>query len=350
MIRLFANANYDFIKPHRLVYMLSAAFIVPGLLFLLIKGLNYSIEFTGGTLIQITTTDPVDPGVIRNALSSGGIHGSEVSELVTQKEFQIRARLSPDQEQSEAAAQATTQAVARVLDGSVGEGKYRIDLTEAIGPKVGRELQSKAIIAILVSFIGTLIYVAFRFEWRFGVAAVLGTAHDLLAALAFIMYLRLEVSLVLVAAILTVKGYSLNDKIVIADRVRENLRKYRRDNLYGILNRSVNETIPRTILTGGTTLATTLVLSFLAGEVIRPFALVMSFGIIMGTLSSMFIAPHILLAIEQRWPGQDARGVRALAPNAAPGVAPTSSPSPEGRGGQGERTAKPPRTKPQPAR
>ena len=200
-----------------------------------------------------------------------------------------------------------------VLDGAVGTGKYRIDLTEAIGPKVGRELQSKAIIAILVSFIGTLIYVAFRFEWRFGVAAVLGTAHDLVAALAFIMYLRLEVSLVLVAAILTVKGYSLNDKIVIADRVRENLRKYRRDNLYGILNRSVNETIPRTILTGGTTLATTLVLSFLAGEVIRPFALVMSFGIIMGTLSSMFIAPHILLSIEQRWPGQDARGARALA-------------------------------------
>ena len=313
MIRLFASANYDFIKPYKLVYMASAIFIIPGLLLLLIRGPNYSIEFTGGTLIQISTTDQVEPGVIRDALSSGGIHGSEVSELAPLREFQIRARLSPDQEQSEAAAQATTQAVARVLDGSLGAGKYNIDLTEAIGPKVGRELQGKALIAILVSFIGTLIYVAFRFEWRFGVAAVLGTAHDLIAALAFIMYLRLEVSLVLVAAILTVKGYSLNDKIVIADRVRENLRKYRRDNLYGILNRSVNETIPRTILTGGTTLATTLVLSFLAGEVIRPFALVMSFGIIIGTLSSMFIAPHILLTIERRWPGQDARGVRALA-------------------------------------
>ena len=329
MIRLFANANYDFIKPHRLVYLASAVFIIPGLLLLLIRGPNYSIEFTGGTLIQITTTEPVELGVLRSALSSGGIHGSEVTRIGGNQEFQIRARLSPDQEQTDAAAQATRQAVAGILDGAVGAGKYRIDLTEAVGPKVGRELQGKAILAVLVSFIGTLIYVAFRFEWRFGVAAVLGTAHDLLAALAFIMYLRLEVSLVLVAAILTVKGYSLNDKIVIADRVRENLRKYRRDNLYGILNRSVNETIPRTILTGGTTLATTLVLSFLAGEVIRPFALVMSFGIIIGTLSSMYIAPHILLAIEQRWPGQDARGVRALAttpsgtpPAAAPAAVP----------------------------
>ena len=344
MIRLFANANYDFIKPHRLVYLASAVFIIPGLLLLLVRGPNYSIEFTGGTLIQITTTDVVDPGVLRSALSNAGIHGSEVSDLGDDRKFQIRARLSPDQEQNEAAAQATTQAVARILDGALGQGKYNIDLTEAVGPKVGRELQGKAILAVLVSFIGTLIYVAFRFEWRFGVASVLGTAHDLLAALAFIMYLRLEVSLVLVAAILTVKGYSLNDKIVIADRVRENLRKYRRDNLYGILNRSVNETIPRTILTGGTTLATTLVLSFLAGEVIRPFALVMSFGIIIGTLSSMFIAPHILLAIEQRWPGQDARGVRALA--TTPSGTPPAAAPPPGAGPAKPRESR----KPQPAR
>jgi preprotein translocase subunit SecF len=291
------------------------------LLLLLVRGPNYSIEFTGGTLIQIEAPDTVEAGVLRDALNAAGIHGSEISELGSRgqrREFQIRARLSAEQEQSEAAAQATTLAVARALDASLGNANYRITLTEAVGPKVGRELQGKALIAILVSFVGTLIYVAFRFEWRFGVASVLGTAHDLLATLAFISYLDLEVSLVLVAAILTVKGYSLNDKIVIADRVRENLRKYRRQNLYNILNLSVNETLPRTILTGGTTLATTIVLSFLAGEVIRPFALVMSFGIVVGTLSSMYIASHILLSIERRWPGQDARGVRALAgPDAA---------------------------------
>lgn len=329
MIRLFANAKYDFISKHRWVYAISTALIIPGLLLLAIRGPNYSIEFTGGTLIQIETTNPVDAGVLRKALSEGGIHGSEVSQLGAGREFQIRARLSPDQEQNEAAAQATTQAVARLLDGVLGADGYKINLTEAVGPKVGRELQGKALIAILVSFMGALVYVAFRFEWRFGVASVLGTAHDLLATLAFLTYMNLEVSLVLVAAILTVKGYSLNDKIVIADRVRENLRKYRRQNLFEILNLSVNETIPRTILTGGTTLATTLVLSFLAGEVIRPFALVMSFGIVIGTLSSMLISPHILLWIEQRWPGQDARGVRALAgPGAAAPVSLPVTPAP----------------------
>ena len=327
MIRLFANAKYDFIGLHRWVYLLSAALVVPGLLLLLIRGPNYSIEFTGGTLIQIETTDSVDAGVIRRALSESGIAGSEISQLGSRREFQIRARLSPTQEQNEAAAQATTVAVARVLDNTLGAGRYRVVLTEAVGPKVGRELQGKALLAILVSFVGTLIYVAFRFEWRFGVAAVLGTAHDLLATLAFIAYLRLEVSLVLVAAVLTVKGYSLNDKIVIADRVRENLRKYRRQNLFEILNLSVNETLPRTVLTGGTTLATTIVLSFLAGEVIRPFALVMSFGIVIGTLSSMYIASHLLLSIERRWPGKDARGVRALAGRDKPAAPPAPAPA-----------------------
>jgi preprotein translocase SecF subunit len=135
--------------------------------------------------------------------------------------------------------------------------------------------------------------------------------------------MNLEVGLVVVAAVLTVLGYALNDKIVIFDRVRENLKKYRRQNLYEILNLSINETLPRTVLTGGTTIATALVLSFFAGEVIRPFALVMSYGIIVGTLSSMFIASPILLWIERRWPGEDVRGARVLSgPRAEAGAEP----------------------------
>src|SRR2546422_990983 len=143
---------------------------------------------------------------------------------------------------------------------------------------------------------------------------VRATAHDILATVAFIRYLDLEVSLVVVAAVLTVLGYSLNDTIVIFDRVRENLRKYRRQDLLDILNLSVNETLPRTILTGGTTLATALVLSFFAGEVIRPFALVMSFGIIVGTFSSIYVASPLLLWIERHWRGEDAREARLLRP------------------------------------
>jgi preprotein translocase SecF subunit len=174
----------------------------------------------------------------------------------------------------------------------------------------------------------TLVYLAVRFEWRFGLAAILATAHDIAATLAFIRYLNLEVSLVVVAAVLTIVGYSLNDTIVIFDRVRENLRKYRRQNLYEILNLSVNETLPRTILTGGTTILTALALAFLAGDVIRPFALVMAFGIVVGTFSSIYVASPLLLLIEKRWPGEDARGARAFKPAGAPQSPPAPAAGP----------------------
>jgi preprotein translocase subunit SecF len=186
-----------------------------------------------------------------------------------------------------------------------------VDRVEAVGPKVGGELRQKALTAILLSFVATLLYLAFRFEFRFGVAAVVATAHDILTTLAFIKYMNLEVSLVVVGAILTVVGYSLNDTIIIFDRTRENLHKYKRDDLLGILNRSINETLPRSVLTHGTTIATTVALLLFAGEVIRPFAWVMTFGIFTGTFSSIYIAGPILLWIEQKWPGKEARGVKA---------------------------------------
>jgi len=175
---------------------------------------------------------------------------------------------------------------------------------------VGQELQGKAFLAIVFSFVVTLAYLAWRFEWRFGLAAVIATAHDILTTISFLVLMRLEVSLVVVGAVLTMVGYSLNDTIIIFDRVRENLRKYRRQNLYEILNLSINETLPRSVLTHGTTMATTVALVLLAGEVIRPFALVMTFAIFTGTFSSIYIAAPILMYIEKRWPGQDARGAR----------------------------------------
>jgi preprotein translocase subunit SecF len=315
MIRLFANASYDFIGRRRWAYGLTAALLVPGLALLLVRGVNYSIEFTGGTAIQIRTTEAVGVARLREALRTGGIAGAEVTTFGSDQEYLIRARLAADA--AEESTQATAEAVGRALDAGLGTGTWQIDRREALSPKVGRELQGKALLAILLSFVVTLAYLAIRFEWRFGVAAVVATAHDIMATIAFISLLNLEVSLVVVAAVLTVLGYSLNDTIVIFDRVRENLRRYRRQNLYDILNLSVNETLPRTILTGGSTFATALVLSFFAGEVIKPFALVMSFGIIVGTFSSIYVASPILLAIEARWPGEDARGARLLGAQAA---------------------------------
>lgn len=319
MIRLFANARYDFISKRRWAYGLTAALLIPGLALLLVRGVNYSIEFTGGTAIQIRTTAGVGVARLREALRTGGIAGAEVTTFGSDTEYLIRARLAADA--AEENTQATAEAVGRALDAELGTGTWQIDRREALSPKVGRELQGKALLAILFSFAVTLVYLAYRFEWRFGVAAVVATAHDIVATVAFIGVLDLEVSLVVVAGVLTVLGYSLNDTIVIFDRVRENLRKYRRQNLYDILNLSVNETLPRTILTGGSTLATALVLSFFAGEVIKPFALVLTFGILVGTFSSIYVASPILMAVEARWPGEDVRGARVLgAAGAEPGA------------------------------
>jgi len=311
MTRFFAHANYDFIGLRHYAYGLTAAIIVPGLIWILAGGLNYSIEFTGGTLVQVHMAQPSTSGAIRTALDREGLHNAEIQQFGTPQDFTIRTRLSPTAAVDQQQAERTTAIVDSALTHSFGAGNFRHDRGEAVGPKVGGELRQKALLAILLSFAATLVYLAFRFEFRFGVAATLATAHDILTTLAFIKYMNLEVSLVVVAAILTVVGYSLNDTIIIFDRVRENLHKYKRDDLEGILNRSINETLPRSVLTHGTTMATTLALLIFAGEVIRPFAWVMTFGIFTGTFSSIYIASPVLLAIEHRWPGKDARGVRA---------------------------------------
>jgi preprotein translocase subunit SecF len=220
--------------------------------------------------------------------------------------------------------QATAQAVSHALNNVLGVGNYVVVRTEAVGPKVGGELRQKAFLAIFLSFFAVLAYLAYRFEWRFGLAAIVATAHDILATIAFIGVLRLEMSLTVVAAVLSMVGYSLNDTIIIFDRVRENLHKHKHDSFEQILNRSVNETLPRSILTHGTTLATLLALAIFGGEVIRPFALVMFFGVFVGTFSSIYIASPVLMAIEKRWPGPAARG--HLAPKKAATPAPSRKP------------------------
>jgi SecD/SecF fusion protein len=299
-IRLFANARYDFIKVRRWAYGVTAALIVPGIVMLAALGITYSIEFTGGTMMQVRTAQPVETTRLRAALERGGVNNSEIQTFGSDRDYVIRARLDATNV-SESQATEVRAAVSKALDADLGASNYQMVGGGWVGPKVGEELREKALIAILFSFVTTLIYLAFRFEWRFGLAAVVATAHDILATIAFIRYLDLEVSLVVVAAVLTVLGYSLNDTIVIFDRVRENLRLHGRRALTEVLNLSINETLPRTILTGGTTLATALVLSFFAGEVIKPFALVMTFGIIVGTFSSIFVASPVLLWIARRW-------------------------------------------------
>jgi preprotein translocase subunit SecF len=323
MLRLFSNAKYDFIGVRRYAYALTAALLVPGLIFLLIKGLNYSIEFTGGTLLQVQSKKPVDVAKLRAGLDGQGLHGAEIQQFGAENEYVIRARVAKAGSDANDT-QATADAVRHALDSVLGPGNYTVLRTEAVGPKVGGELRQKAFLAIFLSFFAVLAYLAYRFEWRFGLAAVIATAHDILATIAFIGVLRLEVSLTVVAAVLSMVGYSLNDTIIIFDRVRENLHRHKHESFEQILNRSINETLPRSVLTHGTTMSSLIALTIFGGEVIRPFALVMLFGVFTGTFSSIYIASPVLMAIEKRWPGPAARG--HLGPRKATPPAPSRKP------------------------
>lgn len=299
-VRLFRSAAFDFLRRRHLAYAITLLFVLGGLGSMLARGINYSVEFTGGTLVQVRTDSVLPIGAVREALRAQGMTGAEIQRFGSDHEFLIRtgARLAEGGEESEAAA----REVRAALDHLSGPASYTLTRTESVGPKVGGELRQKAFFAMGLSFIAVLAYLAWRFEWRFGVAAVIATAHDIVATLAFIALLRLEVGLVVVAALLTVVGYSLNDTIVIFDRVREQMRGKSTGGYVPMLDRAINETLPRTILTGGTALATLLALAIFGGEVIRPFALVMFFGIFTGTFSSMFIASPVLFWIERRWP------------------------------------------------
>ena len=304
MLRILHGTKYDFIRWWRWAAGLTIAFIVIGIASIFHKAPNYSIEFTGGTLMQLEFATPPDVGAIRSSLDESGIRGAEIQQFGTNREFTVRAQDAAHvAAQSRGAENISTQ-IEAVLKKKFGDSQVKIVRTEAVGPRVGDELRRGAIIAILLSFLITLVYLAIRFEWRFGAAAVIATAHDLLTTIAFLKLMNLEISLTVVAGLLTVIGYSLNDTIIIFDRVRENLKKGGKAKHVDreVLNRSINETLPRSILTHATAFAATLALLFFAGEVIRPFAWVMAFGIVTGTFSSIYVAAPILLWIERKWP------------------------------------------------
>ncbi|MGH7449196.1 MAG: protein translocase subunit SecF [Longimicrobiales bacterium] len=303
MRRLFANANYDFINPRRKAYIISAAAILisigAAVFWQVNQGswINYGVDFSGGSIIQIGMTgEPVQVAEVRR-VAAGAVPGATVIEFGDANDFMIR---TPGTE-SDVATEAS-RAVMAALHAEFGAENVTLAREESVGAKVGGELQTRALAAILISLMATLIYIAFRFEWRFGVAAIIATLHDIVLTLGFISILRLEVSLTTVAAVLTILGYSLNDTIVIFDRIRENLLTAKRGEFIATLNRSINDTLPRTVLTTGTTLATLLALYLFGGVIIRDFALILIAGILLGTYSSVFVAAPALLEIEKRFP------------------------------------------------
>ena len=330
MLRILHDTKIDFIRLWRAAAIFSAVLILPAMILIAINGFGYSIEFTGGTLLRVRFNQAPQLTEVRDALSDAGLTGVDLATFGNPNEFAIKAQEESAIQQQAGGAESVAGRITGALDQRFGAGQYQVLLTDAVGPKIGDELRQQASIALVIAFALTLVYLAWRFEWRFSLAAVIATLHDMLATLAFMYFMGIEISLFVVGGVLTVIGYSMNDKVVVFDRVRENLRKRRKESLYDTLNRSVNETLPRTVMTGSTTLASLLALLILGGEVIRPFAWVLTFGIIIGTFSSIYVASPILLWIERKWPRPvgDRGGVATIPREQRPVTATTKTAQP----------------------
>ena len=306
-MRLFDQAEYKFIEKRKRAYLFSVILILIGVAAMIFNVAsigswqNYGVDFTGGSLIQVQFQQPTTAAQLRAAL--GGSQAPPITRFGEENEFTIRAPLGDDNVETIRAR------FENQLADAFDSGTFTIVRTETVGPKIGAELQRNAALAVLFSFALTLIYIAGRFELRFGLAAVIATVHDILITLGFLAVLRVEIALPTVAAILTIVGYSLNDTIVVFDRVRENLNAKggRRQDPMELVNRSINETLPRTVLTSGTTLAVLGALLAVGGAVIRDFTFVLILGVTIGTYSSIFVASPALLEIQKRF-GDGAAG------------------------------------------
>ena len=311
-MHIFKNANFDFLRYRWHAIALSWVIIIAGIVTIMTKGIPLGIEFAGGTAVIIQFDQPESVQNVRAALDKSFPGGGEnviVQSYGDPASRQVMIRVPHvGAEQGTSLSQTKQQVVDALHKGGVGA--FTEKGTQIVGPAVGRELRTKGLTATVLSLIVILGYLAFRFQFSFGVGAVVATIHDLLITLAFLAFFRYDMSLNVIAAILTMTGYSTNDTIVIFDRIRENLRSMRRDSLHHVINASINQTLSRTIITAGTALLTALALFFFGGEVLHGFAFTMVVGIITGTYSSVFVAA----AIVTLWRGNGPTRAAAHAP------------------------------------
>jgi preprotein translocase subunit SecF len=300
-MHIFTNPNYNFLRWRWHAVVLSWVVIIAGLVAIYTKGVPKGIEFAGGTsvIMQFDQTPSVD--AVRTALNQNYPGGGQNAVVQTYDDpalRQVMVRVPEVGAEQGASLASRAQAIEAALQKA--NLKPKVVGTEIVGPAVGEELTQKGISAFVLSLIGILAYLAFRFEFSFAAGAVIATLHDVLVTFAFLAFFRYDLSLNVIAAILTVTGYSTNDTIVIFDRVRENLRSMRRDSLYDVVNRSVNQTMSRTVITAGTALLSALALFFFGGDVLHGFAFTMIVGIVTGTYSSVFIASAIAIIWQGR--------------------------------------------------
>jgi preprotein translocase subunit SecF len=306
-MQIFKTPNFDFLRWRWHAIALSWLIIFAGVAVIKTKGLPLGVEFSGGTIVIVQfDQQPPDPSTIRTALErdmAGEGQNAVIQRYGTEAQRQMMIRVPSVGAESGGNLSATADRVIAALK-KAGVGNFTPIGREIVGPAVGADLTQKGILATVLSLVGILAYIAFRFQFSFAVGAVVATIHDLLVTLAFLAFFRFDLSLNVIAAILTVTGYSTNDTIVIFDRVRENMRGMRRDNLYDIVNRSVNQTMGRTVITAGTALLSALALFFFGGDVLHGFAFTMIVGIVTGTYSSVFIASAIAVIWQSRVTGR----------------------------------------------
>jgi preprotein translocase subunit SecF len=282
--------NIDFMRRRKLAGMFSIALVLASVALLVVRGLNFGVDFTGGVLVEVGYSEAVELNPVRDALSQGGFNQVVVQHFGNARD--VLVRLPQAQEGNPAQMSADVLVALRAMDAGV-----EMRRVEFVGPAVGEELREDGGLAVLFALIAILIYVAMRFEWRLALGSVIALVHDVLITLGMFALLQVEFDLSVLAAVLAVIGYSLNDTIVVFDRIRENFRRMRKGSPLEIVNRSLNQTLSRTLMTSATTMLVLLALFFLGGEIIHGFSLALILGIFIGTYSSIYVASAAALAL-----------------------------------------------------
>lgn len=291
------NLKIDFFG-HRFYAFLASLIILGGSSFCLAtKGLNFGIDFTGGTVIEIQVQADPQLAEMREHLNDLGLGDVSLQEFGSPRDLMVRLR---QQEGGPEAQQAAIQKVQDSLTTQLGEGKVEFRRTEFVGPQVGEELKRNGFMAVIVAILGIMGYIWFRFEWQYGMGSLAALIHDVMGILGLFSLTQMHFDLSTLAAILLVAGYSINETVIIFDRIRENLRKYKKMPLPEIINKSINETLPRTVMTSGSTILAILALWLFGGEVIRSFTSALFFGILIGTHSSYFVSAQALYYLNLR--------------------------------------------------
>ena len=293
-IQIFRNQpTFDFMGKRWIGFIFSIVLTIASLGLVFTKGLNLGIDFTGGILMEIHTEKEADLAAMRGALGTGEFGEVSLQNSGSPNDVMVRIQVTSEGDQSK-----TVEHVKSILTGVMPDITFR--KVDYVGPTVGQELIRNGIIATMLSFAAIMVYVWFRFEWQYGIGAILALLHDGIMVIGFFAVTRFEFGLTAVAAILTIIGYSINDSVVIYDRIRESLRRFKKKEIMELLNLSINETLSRTILTASTTLLASLALFLFGGEVIHGFSGAMVFGVIIGTYSSIYISAPTLLYLNIR--------------------------------------------------